>query len=204
MMKNNKNKHAGMKFPIEKYPNYGMRNKKHSEEAKEKMSINNSSKRPEIAKKISLAKKGISFVHSGSFKKGQHPSPETEFKKGDKITFEAMTKMHKALEVKPNKPEKILINLIQKNNLPFNYVGDSNFWLRGEFGAFNPDFLSKNPRHIIEVYGDYWHNREDVKKRDIGRIKTYEKYGYKTLVIWEHELKSPSQVLTKIQEFIGC
>ena len=108
----------------------------------------------------------------------------------------------KGLELKPNKPEKIVINLIKENNLHFNYVGDGKIWFRGEKYSFNPDFLSKNPKHIIEVFGNYWHNRKDWKERDVERLRTYKKYGYRTLIIWEHELKNTSQVLNKIKEFL--
>jgi len=110
---------------------------------------------------------------------------------------------------RPTKPEKIIISLIKENNLPFNYVGDGKIWFRGINHSFNPDFLSKNPKHIIEVFGDYWHNRKDMKKRDKERLKTYKKYGYKTLVIWGHELiknKKPIEnnfkVLNKVNKFI--
>jgi len=100
--------------------------------------------------------------------------------------------------IKPNKPEKIMINLIKENNLPFNYVGDGQVII----GGFNPDFLSKNPKKIIEVFGDYWHNLSKIKNRDKKRFGEYKKYGYETLVIWEHELKNPFQVLNKIKGFI--
>ena len=114
-------------------------------------------------------------------------------------------KMSDGRKIKPNKPEIILKNLIEQNNLSFNYVGDGHIWFRGENHSFNPDFLSKNPKHIIEVFGDYWHNREDAKIRDIERLKTYSKYGYKTLIIWEHELKELSEldIVNKIGGFIA-
>ena len=38
-------------------------------------------------------------------------------------------------------------------------------------------------------------------KKDEERLKIYSKYGYKTLIIWEHELKNQNEVLNKIQEF---
>jgi len=100
--------------------------------------------------------------------------------------------------MRPNKPERIMINLIKKNNLPFNYTGDGQVII----GGFNPDFLSKNPKQIIEVFGDYWHNLPKIKSRDKKRFWEYKKYGYETLVVWEHELKNPFQVLNKIREFI--
>ncbi len=109
----------------------------------------------------------------------------------------------KSMKIKPNKPEKVMMGIIKENNLPFNYVGDGKMWFTGNNNQhFNPDFLSKNPKHIIELFGDYWHNREDKKKRDKERLKTYSKYGYKTLIIWEHELKNPIQVVNKIGRFI--
>jgi len=107
--------------------------------------------------------------------------------------------MMKGMIIKPNKPEKIMINLIKENNLPFNYVGDGQVIIDG----FNPDFLSKNPKQIIELFGDYWHKkRPGILERDKRRLKTYKKYGYETLVIWEHELKNPNLVLNKIKRFI--
>lgn len=104
---------------------------------------------------------------------------------------------------KPNKPEKLMIELIKANKLPFNYVGDGKIWFKGTNHSFNPDFLSKNPKYIIEVFGDYWHNLPKIKKRDKERLKTYKKYGYKNLIIWENELKNPIQVINKIKEFIN-
>ena len=103
--------------------------------------------------------------------------------------------------LKPTKPEKLIIDLIKENNLPFNYMGDGKIWFRGENHFFNPDFLSKNPKCIIEVYGDYWHNTLKEIKKHQERLQTYSKYGYKTLIIWEHELKNPTQVIEKINKF---
>ena len=97
---------------------------------------------------------------------------------------------------KPNKSEQVLINLIKENNLPFNYVGNNQVII----GGFNPDFLSKNPKHIIELFGDYWHR--NTQERDKRRLETYFKYGYKTLVIWEHELKNLPNIIDKINNFI--
>lgn len=105
----------------------------------------------------------------------------------------------KGMNLSPNKPEKILIRIIKENNLPFNYVGDGKVWI----GGFNPDFLSKNPKHIIEVFGDYWHNLPSYKKRDKRRLETYKKYGYTTLIIWEGELNNPLEVIKKIKGFLG-
>jgi len=105
----------------------------------------------------------------------------------------------KSSNKKPNKPETTLMKLIEKNNLPFNYVGNRGVII----GGFNPDFLSKNPKHIIEMFGDYWHNLPNVRERDKKRLKAYKEYGYKTLIIWEHELNNLGSVVNKINKFIG-
>ncbi len=149
-------------------------------------------------------------------------SKKYQFKKGNSSPFEGKTKdncgqlksisermknggalkARKGNRLKPNKPEIFLNNLIKKNNLPFNYTGNGAIWFKGLNHSFNPDFLSKNPRHIIEVFGDYWHNLPGVQKKDKERLKTYKKYGYKSLVVWQHELKNPDQVINKINKFI--
>jgi len=184
--------------------------KHHSEESKKKMSESRlkglNEKRivtPNKGKKLSEEhKEKLSIIH-----KGKHYSQKTEFKKGHKFSIKIKEKCliasRKAMTIKPNKPEQQIIKLIKENNLPFNYVGDGKIWFRGQNHSFNPDFLSKNPKHIIEVFGDYWHNLPNVKKRDKERLTTYKRYGYKPLVLWEHELKDTSQVLNKIKEFIG-
>jgi len=102
----------------------------------------------------------------------------------------------KSLNLKPNKSEQRLNNLLNKL-LPkkYRFVGDGQIIL----GGFNPDFINcNNQKKIIELYGDYWHNKSDIKKRDKRRLKTYKKYGYKTLIIWEHELKNPNKLREKI------
>ena len=93
--------------------------------------------------------------------------------------------------------EKKLISLINKNNLNFIFVGNFKLWI----GRFNPDFVNEDKRLIIELFGDYWHR--NTQERDKNRLETYSKYGYLTLVIWEHELNDSNMVLKRIKEFIG-
>ncbi len=130
----------------------------------------------------------------------------TRFKDGHSFPNEIKLKMlknqRKALNLRPNKPEKIVINLIQQNNLNFIYVGDGKKWLHENKNFFNPDFIHKEKKLIIEVFGDYWHNRKEIRERDGRRLLCYSNGGYKTLVIWENELQNPSQVLNTIKQFV--
>ena len=100
---------------------------------------------------------------------------EEHIKKLLKVTYLAMEK-------RPTNPEKKLIRIIEKYNLPFKYTGDGKFWI----GRMNPDFISTNKEKIcIEVFGRYWHTEDDIEKRS----KYFAKYGWKMIVFWEDELE---------------
>jgi len=104
----------------------------------------------------------------------------------------------KALKLTPNKKELKLIELLNKIfSNTYKFVGDGKLII----GGFCPDFIHKNKKKIIELYGDYWHNRKDVKERDKRRIKTYKKCGYRTLIVWEKELGNLEKLESKILVF---
>ena len=99
----------------------------------------------------------------------------------------------------PNKPEKFLNKLL--NVLfpkEYKFVGNGKVII----GEFCPDFINCNgQKKIIELYGDYWHRTPKFGKRNKRRLQTYIKYGYKTLIVWEHELKDLVTLNTKIINF---
>jgi len=105
-----------------------------------------------------------------------------------------ITKTMKSCNIQPNKKENLLAALINKFN--YRYVGNGQFFIKG----FNPDFVNLKEKKIIEMFGDYWH--KDTQIRDKNRIKEFKKLGYKTLIIWEHELKNLDKVVNKIAKFI--
>jgi len=110
--------------------------------------------------------------------------------------------MKRRLCKRPTEPERILIGLIEKNNLPFDYVGNGKIIIE----RFNPDFIDNDgSKQIIEVFGEHWHRLSHSKKRDEKRLKSYKKYGYKTLIIWENELTKnfdENKIVEKIRNFI--
>jgi very-short-patch-repair endonuclease len=156
-------------------------------------------------------KKGQHLSPETEIKNGEHISKETEFKKGSKpihpYTSIELKKLWKDKNYKsyiirksmlgrkttPNKPEKLLLTLLPKS---FKYVGDGKLILNG----FNPDFIDKRRKLIIELFGDYWH--KNTKQRDKIRLGIYKKYGYKTLIIWGKELKNLNKTNQKIKRFI--
>lgn len=106
----------------------------------------------------------------------------------------------KALCQKPTKPEKQLIEIIEENKLPYKYVGDGSFIIQG----FNPDFVNVNgQKKIIEVFGRIWHETlvKHWNRTELGRVMIYNSYGYKTLVIWDDELKNKEAVAKRVIKF---
>lgn len=159
---------------------------------KKKMSITRS--KPEFRKKISKVMKKYSE---------DHPELKEEHSKRMKKLFsneEWVRGWFKKSNIKPNKPEKILIKLLKEKNLPYEYVGDFKFMI----GSKNPDFINIDKKKVIELFGHFWHLEKiegSIKKHIEERKNHFKKHGYNTLVIWDYELKDPTKVIEKITEF---
>lgn len=103
---------------------------------------------------------------------------------------------------KPNNLEKRVIQICEEYNFPFYFTGDKPY---PDFNGWSPDFVSTdNSKKIIEVFGIYWHNRSEVKKRDIKRFQFYTKLGYEYLILWGDELRSSTdeKIATRIMDFV--
>ncbi len=111
--------------------------------------------------------------------------------------------------LKPTKPERRLRNGLNKM-FPgeYKFVGDGEIFIDGK----NPDFINVNgQKKIIELFGDYWHGEEyrlitfgdnsSNKEHGQQRIKHFAKYGYKTLIVWECELKNIKKLRRKLKMF---
>lgn len=117
-------------------------------------------------------------------------------------TEDKQRKMVLGQQRKPNKPENIVLNILN-NHFPneWLYTGDGTFIING----LNPDFINVNgEKLIIEVFGDYWHTKKirRYNETEKGRKEAYQKYGYDTLVVWESETKNLGLLLDKITNFI--
>ena len=121
---------------------------------------------------------------------------QSEQWKDEEYKERRLQEMHKGMFIQPNKPEQFLINICNKHNFPYKYVGNGEFILAGKI----PDFLNVNgQKKIIEVYGDYWHRNDDPQDR----INLFKQYGFDTLVFWEHEVYDEDYVVKKIGVFDG-
>jgi len=107
------------------------------------------------------------------------------------------------MQIKPNKPEKIIIQLLSKI-IPneYKYVGDGQFILGGKC----PDFLNINgKKKLIEFFGNYWHSKAvtgiEPDQHEKERIGYFKRFGFDTLIIWGYELKNLKKVENQIIQF---
>lgn len=121
----------------------------------------------------------------------------------DDVKNEWVMRARKAVAIRPNKPETYIINLL--NFLypnEWKYVGDGEVVI----GGFNPDIINCNgQKKIIEVYGIFWHGEKirghNRKQEENRKVKKYAEFGYKTLIIWENELRNTRNLVNKITKF---
>lgn len=200
----NKEKHLWKDKP---HPR-GMFGKKHSEETKRKIA-NATKKQHQLGLRKETYKK-ISIAHKGKLFSNEHKKKMSKIwkKRWKDIQYreKRLREMFRGMKIKPNKSEKRMTRLIEKNNLPFPYIGDGQIIIGGRC----PDYICNPSKKVILLHGDYWHylrpkesnsslTREEIERESIAH---YKKYFFDALVIWEHELKNPTQVISKIQNFL--
>jgi len=79
-------------------------------------------------------------------------------------------------------------------SLQWNFVGDGYTIINGK----SPDFINFSQNKIIELFGDYWHRNDNgIKRRN-----HFKRNGYKTLIVWESEMKNENQLLNKLNKFM--
>lgn len=113
----------------------------------------------------------------------------------------------KAAIKKPNRQERKLEAILEEwFPSEWKFVGDGEVIL----GKLNPDFINCNgKKQIIELFGCWYHgcplhhpnNEVRWQNTEIGKKVIYSRYGFKTLVIWEHELEDEEVVVDKITQF---
>ncbi len=101
-----------------------------------------------------------------------------------------VSRQMKARGVTPNKSELKLLDII--TSLGFRFVGDGQLIIAGKC----PDYWDGNNK-LIEFYGNYWHSKEEEKKR----VELFKNQGYDCLIIWEHELINKKEIIDKVSGY---
>jgi G:T-mismatch repair DNA endonuclease (very short patch repair protein) len=105
-----------------------------------------------------------------------------------------VSKSRKNAKRTPNISEGKLEQLLNSLNLSYKYVGGGDLVIAGKI----PDFVNINgQKKLIELYGSYWHRNDDPNNR----IELFKEYGWKTLIIWEDELKMEEILKEKLLKF---
>jgi len=140
------------------------------------------------------------------FKKGNHP--RTEFQTGHNVShkirqkisegmkrrwldkeyaIKTRTKILKSLCRTPNCLERKMMEIIQRFNLPYKYVGDGSFFIENK----NPDFININgEKTAIEVYANIFKQFcfKDVERWKQERQELFSKYGWEVIFLDEKQV----------------
>ena len=107
-----------------------------------------------------------------------------------------VAKFLKSISRKPNNKERQIQSLLD-SILPDEYLYNDGWFI---LSYKIPDFVNINgKKKIIEFFGTYWHRNDNPQHR----INRFAKVGYKTLVIWEDELKDIDKLKQKVIDFNG-
>lgn len=98
-----------------------------------------------------------------------------------------------------NKSEQKLFNLLKSFDECFEYTGDGSKPIALKW----PDFINENKKCIVELYGTYWH-RDETEEQTNNRIDLFKACGYRTLIVWDSELKDLDRLKIKINEFCNA
>jgi G:T-mismatch repair DNA endonuclease (very short patch repair protein) len=84
--------------------------------------------------------------------------------------------------IRSSKEELSLVPIMGK--LGFRHTGEGAFWRRWPDGTIhNPDFVNEDARVVVEYFGSYWHEPEEVAHAQ----RQWKQIGYDCLVIWDYE-----------------
>ena len=143
--------------------------------------------------KMSLARMGIEFTEAQKRKLGDASRARWQIKE----YREKMLSYIPAGRIKRPTSIELKMQAVLNEHFPkeWEYVGDGQCWIAGKC----PDFLNVNGhKALIEIFGAYWHKPEDEQCR----ISHFAKYGFKTLVVWDTELKNEAKTVARIKDII--
>jgi very-short-patch-repair endonuclease len=174
-----------------------------SEEAKEKMKIVRQEQwqKPEIHINSSESHKKV--WANPEYKNRLSESHKLQWQ-DPKYSSKVVRNTAKAQNKHPNGKETIVLKMFKELGLVNWKFTDTGEY---EYGNKRPDFMDITKiDKIIEMFGDYWHvdKVRCYEETEEGRIAHFAKYGFKTLIVWESEIKkNPEAVKSKIAAFVN-
>jgi len=160
----------------------------YSEETRKKMSISRKGiyLSEKTKKRMSKAREGHLVSEETKEKLSKANKGQIPWSKGKIMTEEFIRKVLYRRNM--NFLEKKFQEIINKNNLPYKFVGNGSFVLNG----YNPDFINTNGEKIaIEVYVKYFKQIGDmtVNEWKNKRIQRFKKYGWSVIFFEKNQVK---------------
>jgi len=189
------NKRKSQKYSKELYPNYGMRNKKHSKKSKRKMS--DTHKKIKFSKKwkqnigkamsIILVGRKLSEEHKQNVGTGTHKGYQKfrftkEWEEWKQKIREARAKQ--ILPIKDTSIELKIQNFLKLLSIEF----FTHRYMNIEHG-YQCDVFIPIMNLVIECDGNYWHSYPTGRDIDHVRTKELLDKGFKVLRLWEFEIR---------------
>lgn len=124
---------------------------------------------------------------------------------GKKHTTETVKMILSKIHSRPNNAERKMIELLRP--FPFLFVGDGSVII----GGLNPDFININgKKQVIELFGEAFHEARSAlwkgplrpNQTEEGRRRTFARYGFDLLIVWESDLRNPMMVVEKVGAFL--
>jgi len=172
---------------VKKY--YRKNRPEHSKWMKENINLIHT---PEAHKKLKILWQNPEYKEKQSIERKQRwQSPEYREK-----TIKAILK---GLFKRPTFLEQQMIDIIQKHNLPYKYVGDGSFLI----GYKNPDFVNVNGEKIcIEVRNPHISkvfHKQSLEQYEKERIEHFAKYGWKCIIFQTDKLDEKEVLATMLR-----
>jgi len=194
------------KSPIYRKKHCGRKGKHHTKESKDKLSVANRGKKFTLEHKKLIGKASEEHWKNPEYSDKVMGSIRNRWKDIE-WKEKTLSKILRNQENRPNKPEKMIIEILKSFSSGIMYVGNGTCWI----AHMNPDFVNKAKKQIIEVFGCYWHcckkckhkDRGNQRQKDASRISKFKKLGYSVIVVWEHELDDIDAVKNMLIRFEG-
>ncbi|WP_211608642.1 very short patch repair endonuclease [Paraburkholderia haematera] len=133
----------------------------------------------------------------------------------DKLSREKRSWLMSRVTSKNTTPELFVRGLLHRMGYRFRLHGPN---LRGR-----PDIVFSKKKKVIFVHGCFWHGHRDcrlgrlprtnldfwapkierTRARDTETVAALEALGWKTLVVWQCELKNVELLTERLEEFLG-
>jgi len=116
------------------------------------------------------------------------------YKHTEDSIVKSVSSKNKALKLKgvgPSRCEKVVLDIINRDNIPLIYNGYGPLMV----GVKVPDFVSSDESYkLLEVFEDYWHSDifDDIRPNELELITYYSCRGYDCLVLWGSDIDSTS------------